>query len=102
MITFLSTKPAKASSIVEIPVTTSRQQASSAGALNENLSDMIITIIKITIASAIPICNVIFHFSYLFNGFREFFSAEVELRLLSNSILPSLRISPQTQLPCLS
>ena len=55
MTMLVSTKPEKASAMVEVPVRTSRQQASSEGAPKENLSDMIMTIIRIRIARAIII-----------------------------------------------
>ena len=45
--------------MVETPVKTSRQQATSGGAPNENLSDMIMPIIRTTIARVIIIGIVI-------------------------------------------
>ena len=55
MMTFLSTKPAKASDMVAQPVSTRRTQAISGGAPKANLSDMIMTIMPITIANVMII-----------------------------------------------
>ena len=65
MMTFLSTKPAKASDMVAQPVSTRRTQAISGGAPKANLSDMIMTIMPITIANVmiiwIVICDSLLH-----------------------------------------
>lgn len=95
MMTFLSTKPAKASDMVAQPVSTRRTQAISGGAPKANLSDMIMTIMPITIANVMIIeLSFVIH-SFILFAFAVFSNMQIPFStpVFSFPFLPSAVVS---------